>query len=209
MPRKLNNINPLVDNFFSRRLGESNKVKRKTEDDENNKGRRRSYDKVIISDLGKLLTSIKKELQEQGNQKALDGFNSIMELIGHPPSNLVTVNFADISAALSEQNSPDFIRLFETAYSLKEADFNLKKWVNSFINLNPEQLSHHLDITNYFLKTDNSSDFHLYIDKINNLVLDQDIEREIKLEKLDSLLEKMQQFEGAQEVKTLLKVNKA
>ena len=196
MPRKLNNINPLVDNFYSRRLGESNKVKRKKKDQESNSRKKRDYDEVVISDLGKLLTSIKEELKNCGTKKAISGFNSIMELIGHPPSNLVTVNFVDLSAALSEQNSTDFIRLFEIADLLEERNYNLQKWINSFVNLSPDQLGHHLDITNFFLETDNSQDFNSYVDTINNLVLNQDLERDVKLQKLEKLFNSLKQLKS-------------
>src|SRR6056297_3262104 len=101
MPSKLNGVNPLVDNFMSQRLRESNKVKKREEGDKEGDSKRKYYDKLNISHLGKVLNSIHNELKEIGNQKALNAFDKIIELIATPPDNIVAVNFTDIVAALS------------------------------------------------------------------------------------------------------------
>jgi hypothetical protein len=204
MPKRMNNISPLIDNFFSQRLGQSKRVKRKKQDEDGRGGTKGDYDRVTISHLGKLLNAIKQELKDSGNKQALSGFKKIMNLIGHPPSNLVTVNFADIAAVLSERGSPDFIRLFTTADLLESEDFALNKWINCLVNLNPEQLSYHLDLTGLFIKNKDRTGLDYYLDSINRLVHDQKLDRELKIEKLDGLINGLKKFDRYQQMKKYL-----
>ena len=152
MPSKLNGVNPLVDNFMSQRLRESDKVQKRKEREKEGDSKQKYYDKLNISHLGKVLNSIHSELKEIGNQKALNAFRKIIDLIASPPDNIIAVNFTDIVAALSEKESDDFLRLFILAEDISNSQLSLKNWLNSLINFDLKQIKTHLDFTEVFLK---------------------------------------------------------
>ena len=193
MPSRLNGINPLTDTFMSERLKESDKIQRKKDDDKKDGNKRRYYDKLHISYIGKLLNSIHEELKEIGNKGALKGFEKIMNLIGRPPDNIIAVNFTDIVAALSEKKEDDFLRLFVLANKIDESNYELKNWINSLINFDLEQLKIHLNITEEYLQNKNQKakkNFLDYINSINKVVMNKNINSDKKKIKVNSILNK-------------------
>ncbi|MGM0437985.1 MAG: hypothetical protein ACQEQD_06905 [Bacillota bacterium] len=190
MPSKLNGVNPLVDNFMSQRLRESNKVQKREEKEKDGEGKRRYYDKLSISHLGKMLNSIHSELKEIGNQKALNAFSKIIDLIASPPDNIVAVNFTDITAALSEEDSEDFLRLFILAEDISNSSLPLKNWLNSLINFDLKQLKTHLDLTEAFLENNDNDWFYDYLNSINRVVIKQDVKKDNKNVKINKIISK-------------------
>ena len=191
MPSKLNGITPLTDTFISERLRQSDEIQRKKEDDNKGENKKRYYDKLSISHLGKLLNSIHEELKEIGNKEALKGFEKIMNIIGSPPDNIIALNFTDIVAALSEKKENDFLRLFVLANKIDESNYELKNWINSLINFDLEQLKIHLNITEKVLKDQNKTNyekFNGYLDSINKIVMSQNMDSKQKKTKLNKKL---------------------
>ena len=190
MPSKLNGVNPLVDNFMSQRLRESDKVQKRKEKEREGEGKQRYYDKLNISHLGKVLNSIHNELKEIGNKKALNAFTKIINLIASPPDNIVAVNFTDITAALSEDDNEDFLRLFVLAEDVSNSSLDLKSWLNSLINFNLKQLKTHLDLTEAFLANSNSNSdwFYNYLNSLNDLVIKQNINKTNNKDKIDEIV---------------------
>lgn len=190
MPERLNGINPLVDNFISKRLSQSDKVKRKNDESGANDNKRDYYDRINISHLGKLLNAIQKELKEKGDKEALSGLDEIMDLIGRPPSNLVAVNFVDIAAALSEKDDADFVYLFVLADKIAGSEIDLRSWINSLINFDLDCLKKYLLLTGDLLKKDRKEKMSYYIKRLNQIAMNQDLNNSQKSEKLDYILNK-------------------
>lgn len=189
MPSKLNGISPLVDNFMSKRLKESDKVQKRDEQKKEGKDQQRYYDKLSISHLGKVLNSIHNELKEIGNQKALNAFTKIVDLIASPPDNIVAVNFTDITAALSENNNDDFLRLFILAEDVSNSNINLKTWLNSLVNFNLKQLKTHLDLTEAFLASSDSDEWFLnYLNSLNEVVIANNINKTTNENKINKII---------------------
>ena len=188
MPSKLNGISPLVDNFMSKRLKESDKVQKRDEQKKEGKDQQRYYDKLSISHLGKVLNSIHNELKEIGNQKALNAFTKIVDLIASPPDNIIAVNFTDITAALSENNNDDFLRLFILAEDISNSNIDLKSWLNSLVNFNLKQLKTHLDLTEAFLASSDNGWFLNYLNSINKVVTANDINKTTNENKINKII---------------------
>ena len=188
MPSKLNGISPLVDNFMSKRLKESDKVHKRDEQKKEGKDQQRYYDKLSISHLGKVLNSIHNELKEIGNQKALNAFTKIVDLIASPPDNIIAVNFTDITAALSENNNDDFLRLFILAEDISNSNIDLKSWLNSLVNFNLKQLKTHLDLTEAFLASSDNGWFLNYLNSINKVVTANDINKTTNENKINKII---------------------
>jgi len=194
MPSKLNGVNPLVDNFMSQRLRESDKVQKRKEREKEDESKRRYYDKLSISHLGKVLNSIHNELKEIGNQKALNAFDKIIELIATPPDNIVAVNFTDIVAALSEKDSEDFLRLFIIAEDIANSSLSLKDWLNSLINFDLKQLKTHLDLTEVFLEKNNKDWFYKYINSLNRVIINQNLNKKDKKNEINNIISKFKNY---------------
>jgi len=194
MPSKLNGVNPLVDNFMSQRLRESDKVQKRKEREKEDESKRRYYDKLSISHLGKVLNSIHNELKEIGNQKALNAFDKIIELIATPPDNIVAVNFTDIVAALSEKDSEDFLRLFIIAEDIANSSLYLKDWLNSLINFDLKQLKTHLDLTEVFLEKNNKDWFYKYINSLNRVIINQNLNKKDKKNEINNIISKFKNY---------------
>ena len=194
MPSKLNGVNPLVDNFMSQRLRESDKVQKRKEREKEDESKRRYYDKLSISHLGKVLNSIHNELKEIGNQKALNAFDKIIELIATPPDNIVAVNFTDIVAALSEKDSEDFLRLFIIAEDIANSSLYLKDWLNSLINFDLKQLKTHLDLTKVFLEKNNKDWFYKYINSLNRVIINQNLNKKDKKNEINNIISKFKNY---------------
>jgi len=194
MPSKLNGVNPLVDNFMSQRLRESNKVKKREEGDKEGDSKRKYYDKLNISHLGKILNSIHNELKEIGNKKALNAFAKIINLIASPPDNIVAVNFTDIVAALSEKDNDDFLRLFVLAGDIANSRLALKDWLNSLINFDLNQVKTHLDLTEVFLEKNNNDWFLKYINSLNRLVINQNSNKKDKKNEVNNIITKYKNY---------------
>lgn len=188
MPLRLNGINPLVDNVMSKRLSQSDKVERKKDDEREGNKKGNYYDQLSISELGKIINSIHEELKEIGNEKALAGFDKIMNLIGRPPNNLVAVNFTDIAAALSEKNDKYFLELFILAYKIDENDFPFRPWINSLINFELEDLKKHLKICENYLNDFKKEEFKKYINSINDIAQSEKISVKNKRLELNNIL---------------------
>ena len=188
MPLKLNGINPLVDNVMSKRLSQSDKIQRKKDDEKEGNNKGNYYDQLSISELGKIINSIHEELKEIGNEKALAGFDKIMNLIGRPPNNLVAVNFTDIAAALSEKNDKYFLQLFILAYEIEENNFSFRSWINSLINFELEDLKQHLKICEDYLNNSKKDKFKKYINSINNIAQSEKISVKNKRLELKNIL---------------------
>jgi len=194
MPSKLNGVNPLVDNFMSQRLRESDKVQKRKEREKEDESKRRYYDKLSISHLGKVLNSIHNELKEIGNQKALNAFDKIIELIATPPDNIVAVNFTDIVAALSEKESDEFLRLFIIAEDIANSSLSLKDWLNSLINFDLKQLKTHLDLTEVFLEKNNKDWFYKYINSLNRVIINQNLNKKDKKNEINNIISKFKNY---------------
>jgi len=194
MPSKLNGVNPLVDNFMSQRLRESDKVQKRKEREKEDESKRRYYDKLSISHLGKVLNSIHNELKEIGNQKALNAFDKIIELIATPPDNIVAVNFTDIVAALSEKESDEFLRLFIIAEDIANSSLYLKDWLNSLINFDLKQLKTHLDLTEVFLEKNNKDWFYKYINSLNRVIINQNLNKKDKKNEINNIISKFKNY---------------
>ena len=194
MPSKLNGVNPLVDNFMSQKLRESNKVKKREEGDKEGDSKRKYYDKLNISHLGKILNSIHNELKEIGNKKALNAFAKIINLIANPPDNIVAVNFTDIVAALSEKDNDDFLRLFVLAGDIANSRLALKDWLNSLINFDLNQVKTHLDLTEVFLEKNNNDWFLKYINSLNRLVINQNSNKKDKKNEVNNIITKYKNY---------------
>lgn len=190
MPSKLNGVNPLVDNFMSQRLRESDKVQKRKEREKEGDSKQKYYDKLNISHLGKVLNSIHSELKEIGNQKALNAFRKIIDLIASPPDNIIAVNFTDIVAALSEKESDDFLRLFILAEDIANSQLSLKNWLNSLINFDLKQIKTHLDLTEVFLKDNETDWFNKYINDLNSVVINQNLNKNDKKSEINKIIKK-------------------
>ena len=190
MPSKLNGVNPLVDNFMSQRLRESDKVQKRKEREKEGDSKQKYYDKLNISHLGKVLNSIHSELKEIGNQKALNAFRKIIDLIASPPDNIIAVNFTDIVAALSEKESDDFLRLFILAEDISNSQLSLKNWLNSLINFDLKQIKTHLDLTEVFLKDNETDWFNKYINDLNSVVINQNLNKNDKKSEINKIIKK-------------------
>lgn len=190
MPSKLNGVNPLVDNFMSQRLRESDKVQKRKEREKEGDSKKKYYDKLNISHLGKVLNSIHSELKEIGNQKALNAFKKIIDLIASPPDNIIAVNFTDIVAALSEKESDDFLRLFILAEDIANSQLSLKNWLNSLINFDLKQIKTHLDLTEVFLKENKVDWFNKYINDLNSVVINQNLNKNDKKSEINKIIKK-------------------
>ena len=190
MPSKLNGVNPLVDNFMSQRLRESDKVQKRKEREKEGDSKQKYYDKLNISHLGKVLNSIHSELKEIGNQKALNAFRKIIDLIASPPDNIIAVNFTDIVAALSEKESDDFLRLFILAEDISNSQLSLKNWLNSLINFDLKQIKTHLDFTEVFLKEKDADWFNKYINDLNSVVINQNLNKNDKKSEINKIIKK-------------------
>ena len=190
MPSKLNGVNPLVDNFMSQRLRESDKVQKRKEREKEGDSKQKYYDKLNISHLGKVLNSIHSELKEIGNQKALNAFRKIIDLIASPPDNIIAVNFTDIVAALSEKESDDFLRLFILAEDIANSQLSLKNWLNSLINFDLKQIKTHLDLTEVFLKDNEADWFNKYINDLNSVVINQNLNKNDKKSEINKIIKK-------------------
>ncbi len=186
MPRKLNSISPMVDHFMSRKLGEADRVQEKREGEEEGRGSGRNYDRVTISHLGRVLNFIKKEVADNDDPRLQSGFERIMSSLGDPSSNLLTVGFADLAAALREKDDPNFEKLFVLADSFENNE-GLILWLNSLVNLQFEQIDYHFKITEKLLAE--SGTLKEYLHKLNQIALQENIEKKEKIKKIDQVMD--------------------